>query len=91
MVFSENINKALITYDTTFEPVSNILGKYDLTLQKFMRALQLRGGLESSPRIIKAVEIYSQGDVTLTKVAEIVGCTRQTLKKYFDRMGIEII
>lgn len=86
----KDIEKALVEYDTTFEPLTTILARYDISLQKFMRALQLRGGLDTSPRIKKAVEIYSKGDVTLTKVAELVGCTRQTLKKYFNKMEIEI-
>lgn len=85
-----NIEKALYEYNNTFRPTSEIIEKYGLTLQLFMRYLQLLGGLENSPRIKKALEMYKAGGITLDKVAKTVGITRKTLSKYVNQAGIEI-
>lgn len=86
-----NLEKALYKYNNTFRPTSEILEEHGLSLQKFMRFLQIQGGLENSPRIKKALEMYKSGGVSLQQVAKIVGCTRKTLTKYVDQAGIEII
>ncbi|MDK0928420.1 LAGLIDADG family homing endonuclease [Clostridium perfringens] len=84
----QNITKAMQLYDNTFMKTADICKETGVSMQQFCGVLSSRTDI--SPRIIKALEIYKQGNISLTALSKKVGITRKTLTKYIKEAEITI-